>query len=119
MAKLAEALGIETLEGSFTVLLRRGTSVPFLYPDIFSTSKKDQPAVTVRLVAGDPSAGGPTRRLGELVLKDLPPSPPGVLQIQLIVSVGGRGAVSVSLRHPLTGEVESAAMGTVALSDLT
>jgi hypothetical protein len=112
---LGEAIGIQTAAGPFTVLLRRGTVLPALYSSVYSTGEDNQPAVQISLVAGEPSAIGPPRRLGELVVPDLPLAKKGVLQVPLEVTVDEQGAVSLWVRHPRTGEVSSTTTSVLAV----
>ncbi len=116
MEVLAEAIGVQTIAAPFLVVLPAGKTLPGWYSAVFSTSQDDQPAATVRLVAGDPSPGGATRFLGELVVPDLPPGSPGSLHLRVCVEVDEEGSVRVSARHPRTGAVVSAPVGAVAVS---
>ncbi|HEV3263149.1 MAG TPA: Hsp70 family protein [Gemmataceae bacterium] len=115
VAVLGEAIGVGTMAGPFIVLLPRGTALPASYSGVFSTAVAGQPAASVMLVAGDPSLDGVARRLGQLVVPDLPPAPPGLLQVQLWLAVDERGAMSASARHVRTGEAFASAAGAVAV----
>jgi molecular chaperone DnaK len=116
VAVTAEAVGIETAAGPFIVVLPRGTAVPVSYSQVYSTRDDDQPAVQVTLLAGDPSQDNNVRTLSTLVVFGLRPTRRGVLQIPISVIVDEHGAVTVTPRHPGTGEVSSVAAGMVALS---
>jgi hypothetical protein len=112
---LEESIGIQTLERPFMILLRRGTALPASHDGVFSTGVDNQSAAALTLVAGDPIACGPARCLGKLVLVDLPTAPRATLHLELGVSVGERGDVSVWARHPGTGDVVSATLSKVAV----
>jgi len=54
MSILGEAIGVQTTAGPFTVLLKKGATLPVLYLTAFSTSADDQQEATISLAAGEP-----------------------------------------------------------------
>jgi len=112
---LGEAIGVETVAAPFTVLLPRGKRLPASYSGVYSTNVVDQPAVTVNVVAGDPSPAGAARQPAQLVVSGLPAAQAGLLQIHLSLAADEQGAVSASARYAHTGAVLSTATGVVAV----
>jgi Hsp70 protein len=112
---LGETIGVDTPERPFEVLLWRNTQLPASYACLLPTGADNQPVAQVKLVAGDPASEGKARRLGELVVPDLPPRPRSSVRVPIWVAVDERGAVSIAARHPQSGEVLSVAAGMVAV----
>ena len=99
---LAEDLGIETLGGVFTPMLKQGTPVPCDYKEVFSTAEDNQSAVSIRLAQGSDATASANRPLGTFDLAGIPPSPRGVPQIEVTIRVDAEGAVSVTAHDQAT-----------------
>jgi molecular chaperone DnaK (HSP70) len=105
MSILGEAIGVETIAGPFTVLLKKGTTLPVSYSASFSTSLDDQPEAAISLAAGEPNR---PRQLIQLVVDDLPLCPRGIPRLPIKLSVDDSGKVLLEIQHPSTGETLSA-----------
>jgi molecular chaperone DnaK (HSP70) len=116
MPKLAEAIGVTTMEGPFTVMLPIGTHVPMSYSRVFSTSEDDQPGANFILLAGNPS-GNVRRELVKLLIPNLPLARAATLQIPIRINIDEKGNIVVSALHPESNEVLSANGGPVSVAD--
>ncbi|MEZ6061868.1 MAG: molecular chaperone DnaK [Planctomycetaceae bacterium] len=101
------SLGIETEGGIMTVLVERNTTIPTTKSETFSTAADNQPAVTVRVFQGERRMAGDNRLLDQFDLKDIPPAPRGVPQIEVKFDIDVNGILSVSAKDKATGKEHS------------
>jgi molecular chaperone DnaK len=92
------SLGVETLGGVMTVLIGRNTTIPTEKKEVFSTASDNQPAVTINVLQGEREFARDNRLLGRFELKDIPPAPRGVPQIEVTFKVDVNGILSVSAK---------------------
>src|SRR5215208_3623898 len=92
------SLGVETLGGVMTVLIPRNTTIPTEKKEVFSTASDNQPAVTINVLQGEREFARDNRLLGRFELKDIPPAPRGVPQIEVTFKVDVNGILSVSAK---------------------
>jgi molecular chaperone DnaK len=101
------SLGIETEGGIMTTLVERNTTIPTTKSETFSTAADNQPAVTVRVFQGERRMASDNRLLDQFDLKDLPPAPRGVPQIEVKFDIDVNGILSVSAKDKATGKEHS------------
>ena len=92
------SLGVETLGGVMTVLIPRNTTIPTEKKEVFSTASDNQPAVTINVLQGEREFAKDNRLLGRFELRDIPPAPRGVPQIEVTFKVDVNGILSVSAK---------------------
>ncbi len=98
------SLGIETEGGIMTVLIERNTTIPTEKTQIFSTASDRQPAVTIQVYQGERKMARDNRQLGTFDLKDIPPAPRGVPQIEVTLKLDANGILEVKARDKATGK---------------
>jgi len=98
------SLGVETLGGVMTVLIPRNTTIPTEKKEVFSTASDNQPAVTINVLQGEREFAKDNRLLGRFELKDIPPAPRGVPQIEVTFKVDVNGILSVQAKDLGTGK---------------
>ncbi|MDZ4785921.1 MAG: molecular chaperone DnaK [bacterium] len=92
------SLGIETLGGVATKLIEKNTTIPTKKSQVFSTAADNQPAVSIHVLQGEREMAGDNKTLGRFELRDLPPAPRGVPQIEVTFDIDSNGIVHVSAK---------------------
>ncbi|MEL7265688.1 MAG: molecular chaperone DnaK, partial [Planctomycetota bacterium] len=100
-------LGIETEGGVMTPLVERNTTIPAERKNVFSTAADSQTAVTVSVYQGERKMARSNRLLGEFDLKDIPPQPRGMPQIEVKFDIDQNGILNVSAKELGTGKEAS------------
>jgi molecular chaperone DnaK (HSP70) len=108
MTKLAESLGIRTVNG-VTQLLESGTEVPTLLIRKFSTAEDDQRAVALSFVAADDSGG--FREIGSVNLDGIPMATSGMPIIELRIWIYESGSARILARAEDAPREVSAKLG--------
>lgn len=98
------SLGIETLGGVFTTMIKRNTTIPTSKSQVFSTAADNQPSVDVHVLQGERPMAADNKTLGRFELSDIPPAPRGVPQIQVTFDIDANGIVHVSAKDLGTGK---------------
>lgn len=98
------SLGIETLGGVFTTMIKRNTTIPTQKTQVFSTAADNQPSVDIHVLQGERPMAADNKTLGRFELSDIPPAPRGVPQIQVTFDIDANGIVHVSAKDLGTGK---------------
>ena len=98
------SLGVETLGGIMTALIKRNTTIPHRKTEVFSTADDMQTAVTVKVYQGEREMARDNKLLGQFNLEGIPPSPRGVPQIEVTLDIDANGILNVSAKDKATGK---------------
>jgi molecular chaperone DnaK len=98
------SLGIETMGGVFTKLIKKNTTIPTKVSQTFSTADDNQPAVTVAIAQGEREFIKDNKRLGEFNLEGIEPAPRGVPAIEITLDIDANGILKVSAKDKKTGK---------------
>lgn len=97
------SLGIETLNGVFSKLLLKNSSIPCKVQETFSTQKDNQTAVVINIYQGERELVKDCRFLGQFILKNIPPMPAGLPRIEVEFFVDTNGLLKVSAKELRSG----------------
>jgi len=98
------SLGIETMGGVMTPLIKKNTTIPTKESQVFSTAADGQTAVTVHVLQGERSRASENKSLGEFNLSDIPSAPRGTPQIEVTFDIDANGILNVSAKDKATGK---------------
>jgi molecular chaperone DnaK len=100
-------LGIKVGDAQFAVVLPRNSMLPVRARRLFATTAENQKFVSIELYQGDSSDVSKNRKLGQVVLDDLPPGPAGSARVELVITVNVESILSVTAREIRSGREAS------------
>ena len=103
------SLGIETMGGVMSTLIRRNTTIPASTKEMFTTYVDGQTGVDIHILQGERELVKDNRSLARFRLK-IPPLPAGVPRIEVTFLLDANGILNVSARDVRTGETQSIAV---------
>ncbi|KKU31997.1 MAG: Chaperone protein DnaK [candidate division WWE3 bacterium GW2011_GWA1_46_21] len=97
-------LGIETLGGVSTPLIKRNTTIPTSASQIFSTAADSQTSVEINVLQGERELAADNKSLGRFILDGMPPAPRGVPQVEVTFDLDANGILNVSAKDKASGK---------------
>ena len=93
------SLGIETLGGIMDVIIPRNSKIPIQLAREYTTSKDGQINLKISVYQGERDLVENNRKLGEFILKNIPPMPAGIPKIQVRFSINADGILNVKAKE--------------------
>jgi len=98
------SLGIETMGGVMTKLIKKNTTIPTKASQVFSTADDNQSAVTIHVLQGEREISSGNKSLGQFNLSDIPPAPRGMPQIEVTFNIDANGILHVGAKDKATNK---------------
>ncbi|HEX5646830.1 MAG TPA: Hsp70 family protein, partial [Nitrospira sp.] len=100
------SLGIETMGGVMSSLIRRNTTIPASAKEMFTTYVDGQTGVDIHILQGERELAKDNRSLARFRLK-MPPLPAGVPRIEVTFLIDANGILNVKASDMRTGQTQS------------
>merc|ERR1712176_104262 len=101
------SLGVETLGGVTTKIIRRNTIIPTKQSETFSTAVDNQPNVEIHVIQGEREFAKDNKSLGTFRLDGIAPTARGVPQIEVTFDIDANGILSVTAKDKATNKQQS------------
>ncbi len=99
-------LGIETMGGVMSGLIRRNTTIPTSAKEMFTTFVDGQTSVDIHILQGERELAKDNRSLARFQLK-IPPMPAATPRVEVTFMIDANGILNVTARDIRTGEAQS------------
>lgn len=103
------SLGIETIGGLMDVIIMRNSKIPVKAGRQYTTSVDGQKNLKVTVYQGERDLVADNRKLGEFILRGIPPMPAGLPKIEIQFQINADGILTVKakeLRSGIEQEIE-------------
>lgn len=101
------SLGVETMGGIMTPVIKRNTSIPVKQSEVFSTAQDSQTSVDINVLQGERPFAKDNKSLGIFKLTEIPKAPKGIPQINVTFQLDVDGLLSVTAREEQSGREQS------------
>lgn len=102
------SLGIETVGGLMSTIVKRNSTLPLRKSSIFTTSEDNQQEVIVNIYQGESENVKDNCFLGKIILKDIDKAPKGIPKIEISFEADVNGIYRVTAKDILTGKEQTA-----------
>jgi molecular chaperone DnaK len=88
-------------------MIPRNSMLPVRARKLFATTADNQKFVSIELYQGESTELRGNRKLGQIVLDDLPPGPAGSIRVELVMTVDVESILGVTAKEPRSGKETS------------
>lgn len=99
-------LGIETLGGVSTPVIKRNTTIPTSASQVFSTAADNQTSVEINVLQGEREFATDNKSLGRFIFDGIAPAPRGIPQIEVTFDIDANGIIKVSAKDKATNKLQ-------------
>ncbi|MBX3162457.1 MAG: Hsp70 family protein [Deltaproteobacteria bacterium] len=92
-------VGIRVGDSQFALMVPRNSMLPVRAKRLFATTTENQRFVSIELYQGDDQDVSRMRKLGQVVLDDLPAGPAGSVRVELVITIDVESILSVTARE--------------------
>lgn len=100
------SLGIETMGGLMDVIIPRNSKIPLRAGRQYTTSIDGQKNLKISVYQGERDLVEFNRKLGEFILKGIPPMGAGLPKIEIVFSINADGILSVKAKELRSGTAQ-------------
>jgi len=97
------SLGIETMGGLMDVIIPRNSKVPCAFARNYTTSVDGQKNLKISVFQGERDLVAHNRKLGEFILRDIPPMPAGIPKLEVRFRLNADGILDVQATELRSG----------------
>lgn len=101
------SLGIETVGGVMSPIIKRGSVIPAKKTQTFTTHADQQTQVNISVFEGERALVKDNHKLGGFDLSGIPPAPRGTAQIEVTFEIDENSILTVNAHEKGTGQSES------------
>ena len=101
------SLGIETVGGVMSSIIKRGSVIPAKKTQTFTTHADQQTQVNIAVFEGERALVKDNHKLGMFDLTGIPPAPRGTPQIEVTFEIDENSILTVNAHEKGTGQSES------------
>ncbi|XXY44880.1 Hsp70 family protein [Sorangium sp. So ce269] len=98
------SLSVETLGGVSTMLILRGTGLPTVRREIFSTAEHDQTSLSVHVLVGDRTLAVDNVTVGKISIVEIPRARRGVPKFEVELAIDDHGTFQFSVKDRASGK---------------
>lgn len=101
------SLGIETIGGIFSTIIKRNTTLPSKETQTFTTSEDNQTEVDINIYQGERPLVKHNKQIAAIKLKGIPLGPKNFPKIEVTFELDVNGMCKVTARDAITGKSQS------------
>lgn len=98
------SIGIETMGGVMTTLIKKNTTIPTRNQQVFSTAEDNQSSVRIKVYQGERKSAADNKLLGEFDLAGIEPAMRGEPQIEVTFDIDQNGIINVEAKDKRTNK---------------
>jgi len=115
--KASRSLGVEIAGGTFSPLIERGSTLPTVADDSYTTSFDGQTMISFPIYQGEDARAARNMLLGEVVIDGIDPEPAGKARVSVTFEMSTEGTLKAMAKDVRTGRQIAAVLEGAIMSD--